>query len=104
MPKKPTKAEREHMNRVAELGCVACARRYFIYSPAEIHHVRHHGKRCHFRVLPLCFNHHSAQSPISTAVHKNLAQFEKEFGTEKELLKVIEQELNPPHSSTARRD
>jgi hypothetical protein len=84
--KAKTKAETEHMGRVASLGCIICGK------DAEIHHITG-GKSLsqrasHFEVLPLCFEHHSAQTPLSFGhtVHKGVKSFEKNYGTQTELL------------------
>ena len=57
-PRQRTRAEREHHDAVAALGCLICQ------SPAEIHHLRvnpetgrHMGlgeRASHFHVIPLC--------------------------------------------------
>lgn len=93
MTKKATKAECEHMSRVAELGCVAC---YLISDlwgkPAEIHHVRKHTeRRNHMRVLPLCEPGHHRTGPESR--HGNPKEFKKQFGTDEDLLAIVNQEL-----------
>ena len=33
------KPEREHLKKVAELGCIACAKLGYHDTPAEIHHI-----------------------------------------------------------------
>lgn len=54
--KRATKAERNHMERVAERGCIICA------APCEIHHITkgEGGRitRTHSRVVGLCPAHH----------------------------------------------
>lgn len=57
--KPPTKADREHFDRIAAMGCLVCG------GPASIHHVTasiHGGRltRRHDRVVPLCPMHHQA--------------------------------------------
>lgn len=57
MAKAANKAEREHMNRVAELGCIVCANMGVPGSPAEVHHINNAtmGKRAsNYEVIPLC--------------------------------------------------
>ncbi|WP_441005668.1 Ref family recombination enhancement nuclease [Rhizobium sp. WSM4643] len=60
-------------------------------TPAEIHHPRDGqgmGQRAdHSQAIPLCFNHHSAQSPLpyGHAIHKGTKTFETTYGTEAEL-------------------
>ncbi|ARQ13135.1 hypothetical protein NXC12_PD00022 (plasmid) [Rhizobium etli] len=87
-------SDRQHLSRVAALGCIVvfpdsgerCC------SPAEIHHPRDGqgmGQRAdHSQAIPLCFNHHSAQSPLpyGHAIHKGTKTFESVYGTEAELL------------------
>lgn len=57
-----TAAEKQHMGRVAELGCCLCRRYGWHGTPAEVHHVRTGtgaGRRAsHFDVIPLCPSHH----------------------------------------------
>lgn len=87
-------ADRAHLSRVAALGCVVvfpdsgerCC------SLAEIHHPRAGqgmGQRAeHSQAIPLCFAHHSAQSPLpfGHAIHKGQKSFEATYGTEAEML------------------
>lgn len=57
--KAPTAAERRHLGRVAELGCLVCG------EPSTVHHVTSDGyqrlTRTHTRVTPLCPRHHMIQ-------------------------------------------
>lgn len=57
-----TKAEREHLNAVALIGCILCARLGTPGTPAEIHHLRDGqgmGQRApHDQAIPLCIYHH----------------------------------------------
>jgi len=99
MKKKPTKAEREHMGRVAALGCIVtllpsldrrCGR------PAECHHIRHQvgaGRRSsHFQTIPLCPEHHRLGNH-GIAFHAGKVVWEKRFGTELQLLDQTRQLL-----------
>ena len=58
---KPTAAERSHMARVAQRGCLVCG------SFAVVHHVVGYADRPgriskrHDRVVPLCPRHHDVQ-------------------------------------------
>ena len=38
--KNKTKQEREHLQAVVDLGCIACAKLGIYDSPAEIHHIK----------------------------------------------------------------
>jgi len=68
-------ASKRWMGRVQELGCIVCRKYLFVFSPAEIHHVREgDGKggqrpRNHLEVLPLCPSHHR-NGPLSIHFHK----------------------------------
>lgn len=56
------KAEREHLSRLADLGCVLCLRLCYGATPAEIHHIRDgqgmSQRASHFEAIPLCYSHH----------------------------------------------
>ena len=100
--RKPTKAEQEHMDNVRRLGCLIC-RRYGKRRNAEIHHVYGKTKKdSHFKVLPLCYEHHRGflykdGGPISRHPYK--ARFEKKYGKEVELLKEVDSLLVSFHES-----
>lgn len=82
--KRPTKKEREHMSRVAALGCLICQR------PAQIHHIRAGqgmGQRAsHFETIPLCPQHHQ-DGGYGVALHSGQRTWEEIHGTERELLR-----------------
>lgn len=92
----PTKAEKEHMDAVREIGCIVCRRLGRGRRPCEIHHIEGKTKPdTHFKVLPLCFEHHrmgSDKEPISRHPYK--ARFVKAYGTEYELLKAVQDILD----------
>ena len=75
-----TKAEREHMGRVAQLGCVVCIRLHGPHDPgmAEIHHPRSgvgKGQRSsHMDVIPLCVDHHRGNLGIHGLGTKGFAK------------------------------
>ena len=78
------KTEREYLEKVQELGCIACIKLGYYDTPAEIHHVRKFGeKRNHFRVIPLCPHHHRTSKE---SYHLNPLWFSDKFGTQQELL------------------
>jgi hypothetical protein len=91
----PTVSERLHMSKVADLGCIVCRNNGLGFVPAEIHHIEGKTKKdCHFKVLPLCFAHHrrgNSDHPISR--HPWKKRFEKAYGTESELLAMVEKYL-----------
>jgi len=37
-----TKHEKEHMNKVAEFGCLICHKLGFPKTPCELHHIKNH--------------------------------------------------------------
>ena len=83
-----TKAEREHMSKVASLGCLVCQR------PANVHHIRPIGlgignRSSHYETIPLCHDHHQGKFSI----HNSKQEFEDKYGTEQELLNKTLMEL-----------
>ena len=96
MKKKPNKQEREHMDRVAQLGCIACRNLGFPDTPTQLHHIRAGvgaGQRSsHFHVIPLCHHHHSAQGV--DGFHKSPKTWMEKHGHELELLAQVEDLLN----------
>ena len=89
--KPPTAAERRYMGAVAALGCVACRNMGISDSPAEIHHVRFKAgagqKSSHYDVIPLCWQHHSAQS--NNGFHYLPKTWQITHGLEQDLLEQI---------------
>ncbi len=87
----PNKAEKQHMDRVSQLGCIVCRQQGKGRVPCEIHHVDGKTKPdAHFKVLPLCFEHHrmgSDKEPISRHPYK--ARFVATYGTESDLLELV---------------
>ena len=85
--KRPNKAEREYMTKVAAYGCIACEKDGLV-RPAEIHHIRNHtgmGLRpSHFDIIPLCASHHRTGK---ISVHLNKNAFIERYGTEQCLQK-----------------
>lgn len=90
------KDDREHLQRVAELGCVVCRNLGYGASPAEIHHLRNGcgvGQRSsHRRAIPLCPPHHRTGG-YGVAVHAGQKTWEKIYGSEEELLEQVIREL-----------
>lgn len=93
-----TKAEKEHLSKVAALGCVAC---YLDANPgtwAEIHHPRAGAgkgqKASHFDALPLCPAHHrGTHHPAIPSIHLAKRAFIDRYGTEADLLEIVKQLL-----------
>ena len=86
---KKTKAEQQHMDKVASLGCIICKKEGNDLSPAELHHIRDVtitgiGQRAsHFQVIPLCVAHHRIGKE---AFHYSKKNFDTKWGSQKDLL------------------
>ena len=96
MKKKPTKAEKKHMDKVAGMGCCVCVNLGLGETPAEIHHIGNGtmGKRAgNHEVIPLCHIHHRTGG-YGVAVHSGRVQWESNFGLESELLEQVNGWLN----------
>ena len=84
--KSKTLAEKKHMQRVAELGCIVCKKNGYPDTPAELHHIPSGamGKRSdNFSVIPLCPYHHRNSDE---SYHRNPLYFSQTWGTQTELL------------------
>lgn len=89
-----TKAEKAHLNALAELGCIVCINLGYGKTPSEIHHLRDGvggGQRnSHKNAIPLCHAHHRTGG-YGVAFHAGKAEFENRYGTERELLAKVNQ-------------
>jgi hypothetical protein len=98
----PTKAEKELWSRMAGLGCVACLQDGIRNSLVSIHHIDGRTKPgAHKKVLPLCAPHHQQDDtdPMHRiAVHPNKAKFERQYGTQIELLHQVMLLLGRSHA------
>lgn len=87
-----TTEEKEHLMLVASFGCIACEKIGFYGTPAEIHHVRFKSgaaqRASHYDVLPLCAHHHRLGG-YGEAFHAGPSEWQRKFGTEKDLLDEI---------------
>lgn len=92
MKKAPTRAEREHMDRVAALGCIVCRNLSYGYSPAIIHHcyAGRKGWRDNMLILPLCPRHHNQPLTLNVAIHAGTRTWQKTYGTEAELMAQVQ--------------
>lgn len=93
-----TKAEKEHLNKLAEFGCAACFIDGFPNTPCEIHHPRAgvgKGQRAsHYDAVGLCAAHHrGTRHPEIPSIHLAKRAFIAQYGTEAELLEVVRQHL-----------
>ncbi|MEM1113251.1 MAG: Ref family recombination enhancement nuclease [Pseudomonadota bacterium] len=94
--KRPTKAQREHMDRVVQLGCIVCLNLGYEDSPAEFHHTRTSAggaqKSDVVLGIPLCPIHHRTGGP-GLAIHAGQKTWEAHFGTEEELIAQVHELL-----------
>lgn len=92
-----TKAEKQHLNKIAELGCIVCINEGLGKSPAELHHIRTGQgmaqRASNYEVIPLCHVHHRTGG-YGVAFHAGKGGFESRFGTEKQLLIQVEELLS----------
>lgn len=62
------KADKEHMNRVASMGCILCKHLDLGETPAQLHHIREgqgmSQRASNFLVVPLCPEHHQGNSGV----------------------------------------
>lgn len=81
-----TKKEKDHMRKVASIGCIVCRKMGYRDTPAELHHIHNGimGKRAsNFEVIPLCPYHHRTSNE---AYHHNTKKFNEKWGSQKDLL------------------
>lgn len=91
-----TRDEKDHLERLAELGCIVCLEHYSCWSPAEIHHPRAGqgmGQRAsNYEAIPLCPAHHRTAG-YGVSIHSGQKEWERRFGTELELLAIVRRRL-----------
>jgi len=83
-----SKAGKNHMDAVRELGCIVCKREGLGFTPASAHHIncRTMGRKASdFETIPLCPTHHQTGG-MGVAVHAGKRTWERIYGTEAELL------------------
>lgn len=92
----------KHMKRVAALGCIVCRNLGYGETPASAHHIRDgqglSQKADDEETIPLCPPHHqdadgTAKYKGEIAYHRNSPEFERRYGTERELLEQTLTEL-----------
>lgn len=91
MKRSATKAEKQHMQRVANLGCIVCSECLgCMGSPAQVHHVRvRHGwgRSSHYETIPLCEPHHTGKDGVHSMGRDEFSNmYEK---SEIELLDIV---------------
>ena len=97
-----TKADKQWLDDVSSLDCIACRNAGYGATPAEIHHVRSGSgmaqRAAHTRVLPLCPRHHRACYP--TGFHAAPRTWQKEHGSEEALLEQVAREVTELRKNT----
>ena len=92
-----TKAEKQHYEKLFQLGCIVCQKLGHEYSAPHIHHIRHGagmGRKNHYSMcIPLCPTHHQ-HGGHGVALHAGQKTFEENFGTEEELLAETLRKIN----------
>lgn len=103
-----SKADIRRFQRLAEMGCIVCKTKGW-FVPAQVHHIVDKGYRRlsggHESTLPLCPWHHQGQCiDALTQAHMvehfgpslalNKRAFVQKFGTERELLVMVNEELS----------
>ena len=85
----PTVAERQRMDAIAAIGCIACKHDGIDNPHVSLHHIDGRTKPgAHLLVLPLCAPHHQQDDtdPLQRpSVHGRKATFTARYGTEMEL-------------------
>lgn len=89
-----TKAQKEHYDKIANLGCILCIHLgYGEGGGVEIHHIRRFGgKRALAPVIPLCVEHHRGNTGVHGMGKKSFA---RHYGLdEHDLLEQVTQLIN----------
>ncbi|WP_368188760.1 Ref family recombination enhancement nuclease [Aeromonas sp. R7-3] len=97
-----TKADKQWLDDVSSLCCIACRNAGLGASLAEIHHVRSGAgmaqRSAHTQVLPLCPRHHRACYP--TGFHAAPRSWQQEHGSEETLLEQVAREVTELRKNT----
>jgi len=87
-----TKQEKEHYDKLHQIGCIVCLREGLGYTEPMIHHTRFDAgmgmKSSWDKAIPLCPMHHQ-HGGYGIAIHAGEKAFERRFGTEEELLDAV---------------
>jgi hypothetical protein len=91
--KQATRAEKIHLGKLADIGCIVCYNMGHPETPCTIHHIDRN--RNHYRALPLCPRHHLAQfGGVGEAIHSGRRSWVANHGSEQELLEQVNRILN----------
>jgi len=94
----PTAEERAWMDAIVAHGCICCILDGQEPRPTAVHHILRGGQRIgHLFTLPLCQpGHHMDGAPIGmVSRHPWRIRFEEKYGTELELLAMMQAKINP---------
>jgi hypothetical protein len=105
--KRATKAERERMDALSRMPCIACLIRNSIScAPVEVHHLLSGNKRRgHKFTIPLCAWHHrgeysnylwdraSVEAYRGPSLARSSKRFHEVFGSDDELLALVNERL-----------
>jgi hypothetical protein len=92
-----TKDEEDFHDKVASLGCIACRLDGRHNDYVSIHHIDGRTKSgCEMKILPLCSNHHQTGGESAPSIHPWKARFEAKYGTQEELLALVNELVNNP--------
>ncbi len=89
MNRKSTAADKRHMGRVADLGCIVCLNNGYPDTPAEFHHSTTETPRNNMKGIPLCPWHHRTGG-YGNALHAGKKFWQSGHGTELELLEQVD--------------
>ena len=84
-----TKAEKQWMDDITQLGCIVCILLGKGNTPAIVHHILKNGQRqSHLETIPLCDpgHHQGGDGWIKISRHPTKTRFEVAYGTEQYLL------------------
>ena len=86
MAKPPDKKTKQAYEEAINFGCVVCKKHYGLRTDATIHHLTGAGMGLKSKqFIPLCPEHHQG----NTGIHLDKKNFEKKYGTEKEILEDV---------------
>lgn len=100
-----TQAEREWMDRITRIGCIACHVMGKPRTPGAVHHPLSGGRRIgHLHSICLCDPGHHQNAPVGSGKisrHPNKARFEAAYGTEAALLALTHELIASLDTRTA---
>jgi len=87
-----TKEEKQHYDKLYQIGCIVCLKEGNGYVEPTIHHTRFDagiGMKSNWdKAIPLCPMHHQ-HGGYGIAFHAGKKAFEERYGTEEELLNAV---------------